>query len=90
MYSVLLLRNDGQEQNRVAFTPVTFGFQNSSNFNLGVQILSRKFIESTFVCIKPQVHIISESAAIIILLQRSFSSNDAATPYFSSFGRVSC
>jgi hypothetical protein len=27
---VLLLRNDGQEQNRVAFTPVTFGFQNSS------------------------------------------------------------
>jgi hypothetical protein len=26
MYSVLLLRNDGQEQKRVAFTPVTFRF----------------------------------------------------------------
>jgi hypothetical protein len=31
MYSVLLLRNDGQEQNGVAFVPVTFGFQNSSS-----------------------------------------------------------
>jgi hypothetical protein len=30
MCSVLLLRNDGQEGNRVAFAPVTFGFQNSS------------------------------------------------------------
>jgi hypothetical protein len=29
MYSVLLLRNDGQEQNRVVFVSVTFGFQNS-------------------------------------------------------------
>jgi hypothetical protein len=28
--SVLLLRNDGQEQNGVAFTSVTFEFQNSS------------------------------------------------------------
>jgi hypothetical protein len=26
MYSVLLLRNDGQERNGVAFTLVTFGF----------------------------------------------------------------
>jgi hypothetical protein len=31
MYSVLLLRNDGQEQNGVAFASATFGFQNSSN-----------------------------------------------------------
>jgi hypothetical protein len=31
MCSVLLLRNDRQEQNRVAFMPVTFGFQNSSS-----------------------------------------------------------
>jgi hypothetical protein len=31
MCSVLLVRNDGQEQNRGAFTPVTFGFQNSSS-----------------------------------------------------------
>jgi hypothetical protein len=30
MCSVLLLRNDGQERNGVAFAPVTFGFQNSS------------------------------------------------------------
>jgi hypothetical protein len=28
---VLLLRNDGQEGNGVAFAPVTFGFQNSSS-----------------------------------------------------------
>jgi hypothetical protein len=31
MYSVLLLMNDGQERNQVAFTPATFGFQNSSS-----------------------------------------------------------
>jgi hypothetical protein len=30
MCSILLLRNDGQEQNGVAFTPVAFGFQNST------------------------------------------------------------
>jgi hypothetical protein len=31
MCSVLLLRNDGQERNGVAFAPVAFGFQNSSS-----------------------------------------------------------
>jgi hypothetical protein len=31
VYSVLLLRNDGQERNGVAFAPATFGFQNSSS-----------------------------------------------------------
>jgi hypothetical protein len=31
VYSVLLLRNDGQKRNGVAFTPVTFGFQNNSS-----------------------------------------------------------
>jgi hypothetical protein len=31
MCSVLLLRNDGQERNRVAFAPVTFGFKHSSS-----------------------------------------------------------
>jgi hypothetical protein len=31
MCSVLLLRNDGQEQNGVAFVSATFGFQNSSS-----------------------------------------------------------
>jgi hypothetical protein len=31
VYSVLLLRNDGQKRNGVAFAPVTFRFQNSSS-----------------------------------------------------------
>jgi hypothetical protein len=31
MCSILLLRNDGQERNGVAFVPATFGFQNSSS-----------------------------------------------------------
>jgi hypothetical protein len=31
MCSVLLLRNDGQERNRVAFTPTAFAFQNSNS-----------------------------------------------------------
>jgi hypothetical protein len=31
MSSILLLRNDGQEQNGVAFAPATIRFQNSSN-----------------------------------------------------------
>jgi hypothetical protein len=100
MYSVLLLRNDGQERNRVAFAPATFVFQNSCSLwqppwprmdlDSGVQILSRKLLESTFICIKPQVHIISEPAAIIILVQRSFSANGVATPYFGPLGCVSC
>jgi hypothetical protein len=99
VYSILLLRNDGQEQNRVAFAPATFRFQNSSHLwwssqpridlDSGVQILSRKPLESTFICIKPQVHIMSEPAAIIILVQRSFSANGAATPYFGPLGHVS-
>jgi hypothetical protein len=56
----------------------------------GVQILSRKLLESTFICIKPQAHVMSEPAAIIILMQRSFSANGAATLYFGPLGRVSC
>jgi hypothetical protein len=55
----------------------------------GVQILSEKFLESTFICIKPQVHIMSELAAIIILVQRYFFTNGAATPYFGPLDRVS-
>jgi hypothetical protein len=31
MCSILLLRNDGQERNRVAFASAAFGFQNSSS-----------------------------------------------------------
>jgi hypothetical protein len=56
----------------------------------GGQILSGKLSESTFICIKPQVHIMSESAAMVILVQRPFSAKGAATPYFGSFGHVSC
>jgi hypothetical protein len=100
MCSVLLLRNDEQEWNRVAFAPAAFGFQNSSSlwrpprprmdFDSGVQILSGKLLESTFICIKPQVHIMLETATMIILVQRPFSANGAATPYFGPLGRVSC
>jgi hypothetical protein len=60
------------------------------DLDLGVQILSLKHLESTFICIKPQVHIMSESTTIIILVQRHFSANGAATPYFGPLGRVSC
>jgi hypothetical protein len=55
-----------------------------------VQILSGNLLESTFICVKPEVHIMSEPAAIIILVQRSFFANGAATPYFGPLGRVSC
>jgi hypothetical protein len=54
-----------------------------------IQILSRKLIESTFICIKPHGYIISELVAIVILVQRPFSANGAATPYFDPLGRVS-
>jgi hypothetical protein len=56
----------------------------------GVQILSGKLLESNFICIKPQVHIMSELGTIISLVQRPFSTNGAATPYFGLLGRVSC
>jgi hypothetical protein len=60
------------------------------DFDSGVQILFGKLWESTFIGIKPQVHIIPEPAAIIILVQRPFSTNGVATPYFDPLGRVSC
>jgi hypothetical protein len=56
----------------------------------GVQILFEKLLESTFICIKPQVHIRSKPATIIILVQRPFFANGAATPYFGPLGSVSC
>jgi hypothetical protein len=34
----------------------------------GAQVLSGKLLESTFICIKPQVHIMSDPATIIILV----------------------
>jgi hypothetical protein len=90
--SVLLLRNYGQEGNGVAFIPVTFRFLNNSSLlwlprpsmdlDSGVQILSEKLLESRFICIKPQVYILSESAAIVILVQRPFFANGVVTPYF--------
>jgi hypothetical protein len=52
----------------------------------GVQILSGKLLESSFICIKLQVHIMLEPAVIIILVQRPFSTNGAATPYFWPIG----
>jgi hypothetical protein len=100
MCSVLLLRNDGQEWNGVAFAPVTFRFQNSSSLwrppwpcmdlDSGMQILSGKLLGSTFICIKPQAHIMSKPATIIILVQRLFSAHGVVTPYFGPLGRVSC
>jgi hypothetical protein len=57
----------------------------------GMQILSGKLLESTtFIYIKPQAHIMSEPVAIIILVQRSFSTNGAATTYFGPLDRASC
>jgi hypothetical protein len=56
------------------------------DLDLAVQILSGKLLESTFICIKPQVHIMSELTVIIIWVQRSFSANGATTPYFWPIG----
>jgi hypothetical protein len=56
------------------------------DFDSGVQILSGKLLESTFICIKPEVHIMLEPAAIVILVQRPFSANSAATLYFWPVG----
>jgi hypothetical protein len=56
----------------------------------GVRILYGKLLESTFICIKAEVHILSEPDTIIILVQRPFSANSAATPYFGPLARVSC
>jgi hypothetical protein len=68
----------------VTATPATYGlgFRRANTFwkALGVY----------FICIKPQAHIMSEPATIIILVQRPFSAHGAATPYFGPLGRVSC
>jgi hypothetical protein len=42
------------------------------NLDSNMQILSRKLQESTFICIKPQVHITSDPTAIIIFVQKPF------------------
>jgi hypothetical protein len=80
--SIVLLRNDGQEGNGVTFMPATFEFQNNNclwwppwpcmDLDWDVQILSRKLLEFTFICIKHQVHIISELDAIVTLVQTIF------------------
>jgi hypothetical protein len=59
-------------------TPYGLGFRRTNTFC--------KALGFYFRSIKPQVHIMSEPDAIIILVQRPFSTNGAATPYF---GRVS-
>jgi hypothetical protein len=66
------------------------GHPDHVDLDSGVQILSGKLLESTFIYIKPQVHIMPEPATIIILVQRPFSANGAATPYFGPLGRVLC
>jgi hypothetical protein len=60
------------------------------DLDLGVQILFETLMESTFICITPQAHIMSEAATIIVLVHRPFSANGAATPYFGPLDRVSC
>jgi hypothetical protein len=52
----------------------------------GVQILSGNLLEFTFLCIKPQVHIISEPAAIVILVQRPFFCQRCYDTLFWSIG----
>jgi hypothetical protein len=64
--------------------------QHRMDMDSGVQILSGKLLESTLISIKPQVYIMLEPAAIIILVQIPFSANGAATSYFGPLGRVSC
>jgi hypothetical protein len=60
------------------------------DLDLGMRILSGNLLESTFICTKHQVHIISEPATIIILVQRLFSANGVVTPYFGPLEHVSC
>jgi hypothetical protein len=79
-----------------ALTTNGYGFRHANTFwkdprvYFNMQILSGKILESTFICIKPQVHIMSETTIIIILVQRPFFANGAATPYFGPLGHVSC
>jgi hypothetical protein len=61
-------------------TPNGLGFGHANNFWKAAGVLY----------IKPQVHMMSVPAAIIILVQRPFSTNGAATPYFDPLSRVSC
>jgi hypothetical protein len=55
-----------------------------------MEVLSGNLLESNFICIKPQVHIMSEPAAITILVQRPISANGAMIPYLGPLGHVSC
>jgi hypothetical protein len=55
-----------EQQQLVMAAPTTYGlgFRYANTF--------WKFLESIFICIKPQVHIMSKPAIIIILVQRPF------------------
>jgi hypothetical protein len=56
------------------------------NLDSAVQILYGKLLECTFICIKLQVHIMSEPFAIAIFVQRPFSANGAAKDDFCPIG----
>jgi hypothetical protein len=42
------------------------------DFDSSMQILYGKLLESNFICIKPQVDIMSKPVAVVILVQRPF------------------
>jgi hypothetical protein len=73
-----------EQQQLVMAAATTYGLDSF------VQIFSGNLLESIFICIKPQVHIMSEPPTIIILVQRPFSANGVVTPYFGPLGHVSC
>jgi hypothetical protein len=52
----------------------------------GMHILFGKLLEITLLCIKPQVDIMLDLAAVVILVQRPFSAKGVATPYFWPIG----
>jgi hypothetical protein len=100
MCSILLLRNGGQDWNGIAFAPVTFRFQNSSSLwrsprarldlGSGVQILSGKLLESTFICIKPQVHVMLDRPQSLFWCRDLFLPTVLRHLIFGSLGHVSC
>jgi hypothetical protein len=53
----------------------------------GMQILPGELLQSTFIYIKPQVYIMSEPTAIVILVQIPFSANGVVAPYFWLIGQ---
>jgi hypothetical protein len=56
----------------------------------GVQILSKKLMEYNFICIKHQIHIMSESGHNHYFCVDTFSVNGVVTLYSDPLDRVSC